>query len=205
MSKSTSLWAMLAALIVAGAICPAAEDAAVLLKEDFDGNLLNWQGLGNGWRVERGVGANGSCALVWRKPEAGKNPSLLKHHLAAFRPGMKLEVSCRAKVLDPGSKPPPAHLCDIEWWNLDGEWAGGMGLGYEAIFRRLPVDGDGWSEIRFEVPYQRADVSRSVFEFFTLPDTAGVVAVDDVVIRELVVDLARTRIVVRFQERTCRA
>ena len=162
-----------------------AEDSGkLLLDEDFDkGFSGGWEGLGGGWSLEEGVGKGGSCALVWRKPDAGEKPSLLKCPLAAFRPGMKLEVSCRAKVLDPGSKPPPAHLCDIEWWNLDGEWAGGKGLGYEAIFRRLPVDGDGWSEIRFEVPYQRADVSRSVFEFFTLPDTAGVVAVDDVVIR----------------------
>ena len=172
-----------AAVVVAGLSCTAGADCATLLREDFDGNPLEWKGMGAGWSVEPAVGTGGSCALVWRTPKNGTKPALLQCPLNGFRPGMSLEVSCRARVVEAGTKPPPAHLCDIEWWNLDGKWAGGAGMGYEAIFSRLPVDGDGWSELRFEVPFQRADVSRSVFEFFTLPDTAGVVAVDDVVIR----------------------
>ena len=174
--------AAIAVLAVVGTACMAADDGTIL-HEDFEKDLVGWQGLGCGWSVEPKVGPDGSNALVWRAPKDGTKPALLQFPLTAFRPGMKLEVSCRAKVLEPGTKPAPAQLCDIEWWNRDGKWAGGAGMGYEAIFSRLPVDGDGWSELRFEVPHLRSDVSRSVFEFFTLPDTAGVVAVDDVVIR----------------------
>ena len=170
--------------VVSVAVCAFAGAAdKTLFRDDFDGDLSHWRGLGGGWSVEAGVGADGSRALVWRTPKDGKKPSLLQYPLTAFRPGMKLEVSCRAKIVEAGAKPPPAKLCDIEWWDLEGKWSGGAGMGFEAIFSRLPVDGEGWSEIRFEVPHLQSDVSRSVFEFFTLPASSGVVAVDDLLVR----------------------
>ena len=114
-----------AVLAVAAARCAVAECPS-LLEENFDGASLKWQGLGCGWSVEPKVGSDGSNALVWRTPKNGTKPALLQYPLTAFRPGMKLEVSCRAKVLEAGTKPAPAQLCDIEWWGLDGKWAGGV-------------------------------------------------------------------------------
>ena len=87
-----------AVLAVVAARCAAAE-CTLLLEENFDGAPLKWQGLGCGWSVEPGVGLDGSNALVWRKPTGDAKPALLQCLLNGFRPGMALEVSCRARVV----------------------------------------------------------------------------------------------------------
>lgn len=165
------------------ALCRAAAEE-VLFAESFDrGGLEKWEGLGCGWSVEPGVGREGSHALVWRAPAGGGKPRLVRRWMPEYRPGMKVEVAFRAKILEPGGKPPPAHLCDIEWWDLNGKWAGAGGVGYEAVFGDFPPGADGWSVVHYTIPWLRSDVSKSVFEFFPMVEDCGVVAVDDIEIR----------------------
>lgn len=68
----------------------------VVLKENFDGDISKWEGLGFGWNVEPGVGTGGSKAIVWRTPAKGVKPQLTRCWLTGYRPGMKVEVTCRA-------------------------------------------------------------------------------------------------------------
>ena len=93
--------------VVSVAVCAFAGAAdKTLFRDDFDGDLSHWRGLGGGWSVEAGVGADGSRALVWRTSKDGKKPSLLQYPLTAFRPGM----TCRETFVNHSAFGQECHI-----------------------------------------------------------------------------------------------
>lgn len=166
---------------------------AELYRFDFEGSLTNDWLFPKGdstWRIESGVGRNGSRALVWDHSVTNTRP-LVRVGLGKFVPGMIVEAEAWVKIEKYEGEGSPSY--DIEWNDLNGKWCAGAGPKWHVFppktkreqteYVAPERDHEGWHRLVFTTPLMESDAAKPMLQFFVPKTAKGRVYYDDIVLR----------------------